>query len=294
MSDAPTATPASAQSVAAAQAAPVSDCESQHVIAAMRRRSPEADPVARLPDVHPGRIPRHIAIIMDGNGRWAEQRGFPRVFGHRNGAGVVRDVVEECGRLGVECLTLYSFSLENWKRPSAEVQALMDLYTTYLDGEADEIRRKNIRFVQIGRREGLPPQVLEAVDRITSLTAANTGPTLCLAVNYGARAEITDAVRAIAERARRGEIAPDAIDESTIASHLYTAGLPDPDLLIRTAGERRVSNYLLWQISYAEIHVTETLWPDFAVADLHAAIRDFAGRTRRFGGLSDPRPAPPA
>jgi len=262
-----------------------SDAEALRIVESMRRRSPNADPIGRLADVHPGRIPRHIAIIMDGNGRWALNRGFPRIFGHRNGASVVRTIVEECGNLGVECLTLYSFSLDNWKRPSDEVAALMNLYTTYLDGESDEIRRKNIRFVQIGRRDGLPPEVLEASDKLVRLTAANTGATLCLAVNYGARAEIVDAVREIARKIDAGELKPDEIGERTVADHLYTAGLPDPDLLIRAAGEMRVSNYLLWQISYAELHVTNTLWPDFGIADLHAAIRDFAKRSRRFGGL---------
>jgi undecaprenyl diphosphate synthase len=235
--------------------------------------------------VHPARIPRHIAIIMDGNGRWAQQRGFPRIFGHRNGAPVVRTMVEECGKLGVECLTLYSFSLENWKRPADEIQALMDLYTTYIDGEADRIVRENIRFRQIGRRDGLPAPVLEAVDRLTALTARNTGPMLCLAVNYGARAEIVDAMRSIGRRIQAGQISPEQIDDELISQNLYTAGIPDPDLLIRTAGEMRVSNYLLWQISYAELHVTDVLWPDFSVEDLHRAIRDYAGRSRRFGGL---------
>lgn len=285
MSDSTIAPPQPGPSGSRAGRAASNDPELAAIIESMRRRSPEADPIGHLPDVHPARIPRHIAIIMDGNGRWAQQRGFPRIFGHRNGAAVVRTVVEECGRLGVECLTLYSFSLENWKRPTDEIEALMSLYTTYLDGEADEIRRKNIRFVQIGRREGLPAQVLDASDRLVELTRQNTGPTLCLAVNYGARAEIVDAVRRIAERVRVGQLAPEQIDEQTIASNLYTAGLPDPDLLIRTAGELRVSNYLLWQISYAELHVTDVLWPDFGVGDLHTAIRDFARRSRRFGGL---------
>ncbi len=259
--------------------------EDAEAVERMRRRSPVADPASILPDVPPSRIPRHVAIIMDGNGRWARRRGFPRVFGHRNGAAVVRAVVEECGRLGVEFLTLYSFSLENWKRPADEIQALMDLYTTYIEGESERLVRENIRFRQIGRREGLPPAVLAAADRLTALTAANTGPTLCLAVNYGSRAEIVDCVRSIAARAARGELAPEQIDEAVISAGLYTADLPDPDLLIRTAGEMRVSNYLLWQISYAELHVTDVLWPDFGPADLHRAIRDFAGRSRRFGGL---------
>lgn len=269
------------------------DPSAREVVAQMRERSAKADPLGRLPDVHPARIPRHIAIIMDGNGRWAEQRGFPRVFGHRNGAATVRAVLEECGKLGVEVLTLYSFSIENWKRPPEEVQGLMDLYTNYLDGELDRLMRENIRFVQLGRREGLPPAVLATVDRITRATANNRGATLCLAVNYGSRAEITDACRALARDVAAGKLRPEDITPEAISSRLYTAGLPDPDLLIRTAGEMRVSNYLLWQISYAELHVTPVLWPDFGVADLHAAVRDFAGRSRRFGGLEDVA-APPA
>jgi undecaprenyl diphosphate synthase len=256
-------------------------------IEVMRRRCPRADPLSRLPDVHPSRIPRHIAIIMDGNGRWAVERGFPRAFGHRNGASAVREVIEECRLLGVEVLTLYSFSLENWKRPSDEIQALMELYLTYLEGEAEHLIRDNTRFVQIGQREGLPPEVLAGVDRLVDATRANTGPTLCLAVNYGSRAEIVSAVREIARKVREGRVDPGEITEKTITDHLYTAGLPDPDLLIRTAGEMRVSNYLLWQISYAELHVTSVYWPDFGTSDLHKAIRDYAARRRRFGGLDD-------
>jgi undecaprenyl diphosphate synthase len=254
----------------------------------MRRTTPKADPLLYLPDVHPERIPRHVAIIMDGNGRWAQQRGFPRVFGHRNGAAAVRTVIEEAAALGIEVLTLYSFSLENWKRPSDEIQGLMDLYVLYIEGERERIMRENIRFVQIGRREGLPPQVVDAVERLMADTAKNTGPTLCLAVNYGARAEIVDAMRAIAKKVEAGQLSASAIDEHTISSNLYTHGIPDPDLLIRTAGEMRVSNYLLWQISYAELYVTPTLWPDFGIPEFHAAIRDYAGRKRRFGGLDEP------
>lgn len=234
---------------------------------------------------------------MDGNGRWAKQRGFPRAFGHRNGAAAVRSVLEECGRLGVEVLTLYSFSIENWKRPADEVQGLMDLYTAYLEGELDRLMRENIRFRQLGRREGLPEAVLNTVDRIVAMTAGNTGATLCLAVNYSSRAEITDACREIAREAAAGRIRAEEITPEMISARLYTAGLPDPDLLIRTAGEMRVSNYLLWQISYAELHVTPVLWPDFGVPELHAAIRDYAGRSRRFGGLDDstaPCAPPPA
>ncbi len=261
------------------------DPDALAAVEAMRRRLPKADPLRHLPDVHPARIPRHIAIIMDGNGRWAQERGFPRVFGHRNGAATVRAIIEASGLLGVEVLTLYSFSLENWKRPAEEIAALMSLYSMYLEGERQRLVRENIRFVQIGRRQGLPDEVLAACDALTAATAGNTGATLCVAVNYGSRAEIVDAVRAIADEAQRGEIRPEQITDETISAHLYTAGLPDPDLLIRTAGEMRVSNYLLWQISYAELHVTNVLWPDFTVADLYRAVRDYASRRRRYGGL---------
>ncbi len=249
-------------------------------------RNPKAHPHLRLPDVHPGRIPRHVAIIMDGNGRWATKRGLARMLGHREGARAVREVVQEAGYLGIEVVTLYSFSLENWKRPRDEVEALMRLYMEYMSAEREEMMRENIRFRQIGRTEGLPAEVVAMRDDVTRETSGNTGCTLCLAVNYGSRAEIADAVRAIATKAARGEIDPAGVDERTVAAHLGTDGLPDPDLLIRTAGESRVSNFLLWQISYAELHVTAALWPDFGSADLHAAIRDFAGRTRRFGGLT--------
>ena len=256
------------------------------ILAEMRARNPKADPAAYIPDVHPAKIPRHIAIIMDGNGRWANARNLPRALGHRAGAEVVRTIIEQCGKLGVEVLTLYSFSMENWERPEAEVSALMQLYMQYIEQELPRFMEENIRFRQIGRRDGLAPEVLAAADRLTEATKHNTAATLCLAVNYGARAEIVDAVRAIASRVKRGEIDPAQITEDTIHDHLYTAGLPDPDLLIRTAGEMRVSNYLLWQISYAELHVTDTLWPDFGIEDLHTAIRDYASRTRKFGGLA--------
>ncbi|MFN0011270.1 MAG: isoprenyl transferase [Phycisphaerales bacterium] len=273
-----------------AVAAPLPACElteADHAaLAAIAARNPKAKPLARLPDVPPSRLPRHVAIIMDGNGRWAKQRGFPRLFGHRNGAAAVRATVEECVALGVECLTLYSFSMENWKRPADEVEALMRLYIEYMTGEAKAFARENIRLVQIGRREGLPEQVLALGDAIQSATAKNSVMTLCLAVNYGSRAEIVDAVRAIAKKAKDGTLDPAAIDDAAISSHLGTAGLPEPDLLIRTAGEMRLSNFLLWQLSYAELYVTQTLWPDFGVADLHAAVRAYAQRTRRFGGLA--------
>ncbi len=251
----------------------------------MRAINPDADPVSRLPDVHPARIPRHIAIIMDGNGRWAKERGFARIFGHRNGAQAVRTVVEECGRLGVEALTLYAFSSENWKRPSDEVQELMYLAALYMEGERDALVDENIRFRLLGRRGDLPEDVREALGRLETATSGCTGPSLNIAMNYGSRAEIVDAVRSLAARAVRGEVDPGAISEEDVSASLYTAGLPDPDLLIRTAGEQRLSNFLLWQLSYAEIHVTETFWPDFGIEALHAAVRDFASRDRRFGGL---------
>lgn len=255
------------------------------VIERMRRRTPEADPLAALPDVHPERIPRHVAIIMDGNGRWAEQRGFPRVFGHRNGAISVRDVVTEAGRLGIEALTLYSFSAENWKRPKDEIDALMDLCVTYCDGEREKLAEKNVHVRVIGRTHELPTEAREAIERLEATTASCTGPTLCLAINYGSRNEIVDAVRSIGERIARGEISPGEIDESLIDQNLYTAGLPDPDLMIRTGGEMRISNYLLWQLSYAELYVSDLLWPDFDAAALRGAVRAFASRRRRFGGL---------
>jgi undecaprenyl diphosphate synthase len=236
-------------------------------------------------DVPPERRPRHIAVIMDGNGRWAQERKLPRIAGHRAGAQAVRDVITESSKLGVEALTLFSFSSENWKRPVPEIRALMDLYLEYLDRQRDELLDNNVRFIQIGRRDRLPSRVVDLVAETMEMTRHCTGLKLVLAMNYGARAEITDAVRAIAERVRRGEIEVEQIDEDTISAHLYTAGIPDPDLLVRTAGEHRISNYLLWQISYAEIHFSDVYWPDFRVEHLHAAIRDFARRDRRFGSV---------
>ncbi len=235
----------------------------------------------------PARLPRHVAVIMDGNGRWARQRGKPRVEGHLQGVQSVRATVEECCRLGIEQLTLYCLSSENWKRPQHELDFLMTLLHKYLLDERAEIMGQNIRFTVIGRRAGLPDNVLAEIDENIRVSAANTGMTLALAINYGARTEIADAVRAIAERVRRGELDPAAIDEDTVSGALYTAGMPDPDLLVRTAGEMRVSNYLLWQISYAELWVTEKCWPDFDRDTLHQALRDYGRRERRFGGLKD-------
>jgi undecaprenyl diphosphate synthase len=231
------------------------------------------------------RLPRHVAIIMDGNGRWAQERGKERVEGHLQGMQSVRAVVEECSKLGLEQLTLYCLSSENWKRPKAELEFLMMLLEQYLIEERSEIMRQNIRMRVIGRREGLPDNVLREIAENTRMSQANSGMTLALAINYGARTEIVDAVKAIAAEVKSGKLAVDDIDESTFGDHLYTAGMSDPDLLIRTAGEMRVSNYLLWQISYAEIWVTPSCWPDFDAQLLHQAFRDYASRVRRFGGL---------
>lgn len=243
----------------------------------------DAGVAAGLPP--PGRLPRHVAIIMDGNGRWARQRNLPRFAGHRAGAATVRRIVEECARLRLTQLTLYSFSTENWNRPADEVALLMELYVEYMRSQRQLLLDNNIQFAQIGRREGLPAMVLAELQNTLDATRKNTGMTLCLAINYGSRGEITDAVRQIAREVQAGTLAPAEIDEPVIGARLYTAGMPDPDLLIRTAGEMRVSNYLLWQISYAEFYVTDVFWPEFSIADLHAAFRDFAGRNRRFGGV---------
>ena len=232
------------------------------------------------------RLPRHIALIMDGNGRWAEARGLPRVAGHEQGAKTVRTIVTHCAHLGIEALTLYSFSTENWKRPATEVEHLMSLYARYLLAERSTIMDNDVRFIHVGRRAGLPDDVLHEMDETIRASANNKGLKLCLALNYGSREEITDAVRRIAGRVAAGELVPDDIDEKMISDSLYTANLPDPDLLVRTASERRISNFLLWQISYAEIHVCDALWPEFGEAELNEAIRDFARRERRFGRVS--------
>ena len=243
-----------------------------------------------LEDIPAGRFPRHIAVIMDGNGRWAVQRGLERVRGHQQGARSVRTVVTECARMrkehgGPDYLTLYSFSLENWKRPIDEVTFLMEMYVDYLRQELPTMMENNIRFRQIGRLENLPPLVLDEMNVAAEKTRENDGLTLVLALNYGSRAEITDAVRSIAEDVKNGLVRPEQVNEQFISDRLYTAGMPDPDLLIRTAGEMRISNYLLWQISYAELFVSPVLWPDFGVDDLHQAIQAFSKRNRRFGAL---------
>ena len=246
--------------------------------------------LCNLNDIPAARFPRHIAVIMDGNGRWAVRQQIERIRGHQQGAQTVRTIVTECARLrekfgGPDHLTLYSFSLENWKRPADEVAFLMQMYIDYLRSERQTMRENNIRFQQIGRLDNLPEPVLDEVNRTLEETRHHTGLTLTLALNYGSRAEITDAVQAIAKKVKAGELDPARITEQTVADHLYTAGVPDPDLLIRTAGELRLSNYLLWQISYAELFISDALWPDFREPHLHEAILSFSQRNRRFGAL---------
>ncbi|MEN0019833.1 MAG: polyprenyl diphosphate synthase [Planctomycetota bacterium] len=250
----------------------------------MKRRYPLADPEAQVPGVPPTRVPRHIAIVMDGNGRWAKANGVPAIFGHRSGAHALRRTVELCGPLGIEALTVYSFSTENWKRDGDEVHALMLMAASYLEGECEAFVENNIRFRHIGDIDGLPGEVRDGIRAAENRTAACTGPTLCVALNYGSREEIVNAARKLAHDAAAGKLKPEQIDACCFERKLYTAGLPDPDLLIRTGGDMRISNYLLWQLSYAEIYVTDTLWPDFSEDDLRDAVRAFAARQRRFGG----------
>jgi undecaprenyl diphosphate synthase len=246
----------------------------------------EDETLARAVD--PGRLPAHIAIIMDGNGRWAKRRGLPRVAGHTAGMRSVRGAIETCSQLGIRALTLYAFSIENWKRPRAEVEMLWRLLRTYLRSELPELIGKGIRLNVIGRVDALPPQVRSDLEEALAKTSANRGLLVNLAINYGGRAEIVDAVKALVEDAKRGDV---IIDEAAIAARLYTAGIADPDLLIRTSGEMRVSNFLLWQIAYAELYVTDTLWPDFTRADLLRAVLDYQKRDRRFGGLGTHAPS---
>jgi undecaprenyl diphosphate synthase len=236
-----------------------------------------------LAKIKKDQLPRHIAIIMDGNGRWAKKRQLPRIAGHRAGIRAVRQGVEGCARLGVPYLTLYAFSVENWKRPEAEVSMLMSLLREYLKKEIPEMNEQNIRLGVIGRIHELPKAVQDDLKMAVSATERNTGLRLTLALNYGGRAELVDAIRSLTHHPLdNGEL---AIDEKMVSQHLYTRDLPDPDLLIRTSGEMRLSNFLLWQLAYAEIWVTETLWPDFTQEDLFQAVLDFQKRERRFGGL---------
>ena len=247
------------------------------------RTSTDADRDLGVP---PEDRPQHIAVIMDGNGRWAERQGLPRIEGHRHGVAVVRRTTEEAARLKLGQLTLYCLSSENWKRPEAELDFLMHLLEQYMIEERSTLLDQGIRLSVIGRREGIPDSVLNEMDKTIDMTAQGDGMRLCLAINYGARAEILDATQKIARAVKAGQVSPEEISERTISDSLYTAGMDDPDLVVRTAGEMRISNYLLWQISYAELWITDRCWPEFAEADLHQAIRDFAARERRFGGLN--------
>ncbi len=248
---------------------------------------PPGDPDWGLANaIDPQRLPAHIAIIMDGNGRWANRRNMPRVAGHRAGIDPVRNTVETCARLNIQALTLYAFSVENWKRPKHEVETLWRLLRFYLRRELPDLMTNGIRLIPIGRLEALPHQVRRELEEVADATAGNTGLRLQLAINYGGRAEIVDAVNSILNRARiDGSIEALQVDENMLSAGLYTSDVPDPDLLIRTSGEMRISNFLLWQIAYAELYVTETLWPDFKRSHLLRAILDYQKRDRRFGGV---------
>jgi len=230
-------------------------------------------------------LPKHVAIIMDGNGRWAQTKGRPRTYGHIKGARVAKQIISACVEKGLENLTLYAFSSENWLRPQAEVFFLMSLLHRYLKRETASLVRQNIRFNVIGDRSKLPPEVLTVIDYATEQTAQNTGMNLVFAISYGSRQEITEAVRALAKQVEAGELKPEDIDESLIHANLNTAHWPDPDLIIRTSGEHRLSNFLMWQAAYAEFYFCETLWPDFSIEDLDIALLNFLKRERRFGAL---------
>lgn len=230
------------------------------------------------------KLPRHVAIIMDGNGRWAERRGLKRVEGHRHGAETARQISEECIRVGIERLTLYAFSLENWKRPKAEVVTLMKLLKKFLKDKRDEMKKENIRFSAIGRLHMLPADTRRELDKTIASMESNDGLDLCLALSYGGRAEVVDAARSLARKAARGEIEPDAIDEEAFGRELYQPCV-DPDLMIRTAGEMRLSNFLLWQASYSEFYVTEKCWPEFTAEEFQKALEAYDRRVRKFGGL---------
>jgi undecaprenyl diphosphate synthase len=230
-------------------------------------------------------LPAHVAIIMDGNGRWAKQRNLPRVEGHRNGAESVRAVVRAAGEIGIKYLTVYAFSMENWTRPKEEVDTLMKYLDRYLRNEVGELQKNNVRLEVIGQIYRLPEFVQDQLKKTITLLQKNKGLTLVLALSYGARTEIVEGIRSIAAKVKQGKLDPEEIDEQTVAQHLYTKGIPDPDLLIRTSGEMRVSNFLLWQISYAELVVTPTLWPDFRRPQFFEALEEYARRHRRFGGV---------
>ncbi len=229
--------------------------------------------------------PRHVAIIMDGNGRWAKQRGLPRLKGHERGAESVRAAIRSCREAGVEYLTLYAFSVENWSRPKAEIDGLMRLLRTFLRDRARELHEDKVRLRVTGRIHDLPAGVRKELMRVVEATAGYTSGTLVLALSYGGRTELVDATRKIAAEVQAGTLAPDAIDEQTITDHLYLPDVPDPDLLIRTSGELRLSNFLLWQLSYTEIYVTDVLWPDFRDDEFKKALDSYARRERRYGGV---------
>lgn len=233
------------------------------------------------------RIPKHVAIIMDGNGRWAQKKGLPRTFGHRAGAETLREIVKAASNIGIQVLTAYAFSTENWRRPADEVSLLMNLLADYLDNEINELNKNNVRIRFIGNIEGLSKSLQEKIEKAQALTTRNTGLVLNLAVNYGGRAELMRAVKIISEKVLKQEISIDEINESTIEQYLYTANLPAPDLLIRPSGDFRISNFLLWQMAYTEFWFTETNWPDFKPVDLVQAICDFQQRERRFGGIKN-------
>jgi len=238
-----------------------------------------------MPDIDMDRLPRHIAVIMDGNGRWAKKNGVSRVAGHEAGAESVRKITEACRELGgIDVLTLYAFSTENWRRSKTEVNALFRLLSKYIRIELENIHKENIRVTIMGRMEGLSKKTINELEHCMAYTADNTAMTLNLAINYGARAEIADAAKAIAREVQAGKLKPEAINENTIAQHLYRPELPDPDVLIRTSGELRLSNFMLWQLSYAELVITDTLWSDFRKQHLYKAIAEFQQRNRRFGG----------
>jgi len=234
-----------------------------------------------------GNLPAHVAIIMDGNGRWARKKDLPRVEGHREGINSVREIVRLCGEIDIKYLTLYTFSTENWKRPRGEVSALMRLLLKTIRAEVNELKKNNVRLMTIGNLKDLPFPARKSMESAIELLKSNTGLTLNLALSYSSRREITEAVKHIAEEVRNGELDPKNIDDETISRHLYTAGIPEPDLLIRTSGELRVSNFLLWQLAYTEIYVTDVLWPDFRRVEFLQAVAEYQNRERRFGKVSE-------
>ncbi|MBS1797577.1 MAG: isoprenyl transferase [Acidobacteria bacterium] len=248
----------------------------------VKPNSPEAELLAQI---DPARLPQHIAVIMDGNGRWAKARGKPRIFGHREGAESVRAILDTCARLEIKAVTLYAFSTENWKRPEDEVSGLMQMLKLYLKKELKTVHQHNIRFQAIGRLDRLSPDLRKQITAAMEYTSRNTGTVLSVALNYGGRAELVDAAREAAKSVLAGGRSLDEMNEADIAAHLYTRGLPEVDLMVRTSGEFRISNFLLWQLAYSEIYVTPTLFPDFRRAEIFRAILEFQKRERRFGGV---------